>query len=63
MVLTYLTASVEGDFFSLLFGYGINNSGNVSRTSDLAGLGGGGAYGNDIGCIVAYAPDVYQSGL
>lgn len=59
MVLTYLTVSVEGDFFSLLFGYGINNSGNVSRTTDLAGLGGGGVYGNDIGCIVAYAPDCY----
>lgn len=39
--------------------YGINNSGNVSRTTDLAGLGGGGVYGNDIGCIVAYAPDCY----
>lgn len=63
MVLTYLSVSVEGDFFSLLFGYGINNTGNVSRTTDLAGLGGGGVYGNDIGCIVAYAPDCYPQWL
>ncbi|GAA0328321.1 hypothetical protein GCM10009131_04440 [Morganella psychrotolerans] len=59
MVLSYISASVEGSFFSLVFGYGVNNSGNVRRVIDLAALGGGGAYANDIGCIVAYAPDCY----
>lgn len=52
MVLTYLAASVEGNFFSLLFGYGINNSGNLSRTSDLAGLGGGGSSNSPSSVII-----------
>lgn len=59
MVLSYISTSFEMSFGGFVFGYGVTRDGYVTRTSNLVGLGGGGAYANDVGCIVAYAPDAY----
>lgn len=59
MVLSYISTSFEMSFGGFVFGFGVTKDGYVTRVSNLVGLGGGGAYANDIGCIVAYAPDAY----
>lgn len=51
MVLSYMAAAIEGSFFSMVYGYGMTNDGNVGRAGTLAAYGGGGPIANDSGVL------------